>query len=222
MKSNNITRQTAFRFRRWSRHRYAVFCSIGHYVNIGRLSNRIADASTNKIKKNSSHIILHASREEETSSKEFADTSPIPELTKCLITLPVLSSETCRGGKRHRYITYPTLLPDKELRRTSDGALLTSPAATYHSITCINTSPRCSDFFYALPPLQMRSRLIHASATAGRNSHNYTIHIPKISLYDNQFIRCRSSVASLYLGITPVADIHGKTCRGRIYRTRRG
>ena len=199
MKSNNITRQTAFRFRRWSRHRYAVFCSIGHYVNIGRLSNRIADASTNKIKKNSSHIILHVSREEDTASKEFADTSPIPELTECLITLPVLSPDTCRGGKRHRYITYPTLLPDKELRRTSDGALLTSPAATYHSITCINTSPRCFEFFYAFSPLQMRSRTIHSSAKADRNSHNYTIHIPKISLYDNQLIRCRSFVASLYL-----------------------
>lgn len=36
------------RFRRWARHSYSVFCSIGKKVTIGHISSDIADASLRK------------------------------------------------------------------------------------------------------------------------------------------------------------------------------
>lgn len=40
----------SLRFRRWSRHSYAAFCSIGRHVTIGRLASDIVDASLRKEK----------------------------------------------------------------------------------------------------------------------------------------------------------------------------
>ena len=42
--------KVALRFRRWSRHSYSAFCSIGRIVTIGHLSQGIADASLRKDK----------------------------------------------------------------------------------------------------------------------------------------------------------------------------
>ena len=42
--------KVALRFRRWSRHAYSAFCSIGRIVTIGHLSQGIADASLRKDK----------------------------------------------------------------------------------------------------------------------------------------------------------------------------
>lgn len=42
--------KVALRFRRWSRHSYSAFCSIGKTVTIGHLSQGIADASLRKDK----------------------------------------------------------------------------------------------------------------------------------------------------------------------------
>ena len=41
---------TAIRFRRWNRSRYAAFCSIGKSVTIGMLKRSIADSSLRKAK----------------------------------------------------------------------------------------------------------------------------------------------------------------------------
>ena len=40
----------SLRFRRWSRHSYAAFCSVGRHVTIGRLASDIVDASLRKEK----------------------------------------------------------------------------------------------------------------------------------------------------------------------------
>lgn len=50
------------RFRRWSRNRFAAFCSVGRSVVIGRLKNSIADASLTKqsvfsVKKSEQHLL---------------------------------------------------------------------------------------------------------------------------------------------------------------------
>ena len=42
--------KVALRFRRWGRHSYSAFCSIGKTVTIGHLSQGIADASLRKDK----------------------------------------------------------------------------------------------------------------------------------------------------------------------------
>ena len=42
--------KVVLRFRRWSRHSYSAFCSIGKTVTIGHLSQGIADASLRKDK----------------------------------------------------------------------------------------------------------------------------------------------------------------------------
>lgn len=46
----NRYRMSSLRFRRWSRHAYAAFCSIGRHVTIGHLTAGIADASLRKEK----------------------------------------------------------------------------------------------------------------------------------------------------------------------------
>lgn len=186
MKNDSITRQTAFRFRRWNRHRYAVFCSIGRYVNIGRLSNRIADASTGKIKKKASQTYFQESHEEETGSEERVDTSPIPELTECLISLsrPALCLEACRKGIRQRKTIPPTPSSGKSLEQATYGTQHLFPAETYRDVICINASPRHSEPLVALRSLQGRRHTIRFATTVGRNSHNYTNHIQKVSFYD--------------------------------------
>ncbi len=45
----HILQKTALRFRRWCRHRYAAFGSIGRCVSIGTLSKGIVEASLRKV-----------------------------------------------------------------------------------------------------------------------------------------------------------------------------
>lgn len=54
MSSHNIC-QTVLHFHRWSRKRYAAFCSIGRCVNIGTLNYKIADCSLKKQNKDFCH-----------------------------------------------------------------------------------------------------------------------------------------------------------------------
>lgn len=48
LKRRFISSTHLLRFRRWSRNRFAAFCSVGRSVVIGRLKNSIADASLSK------------------------------------------------------------------------------------------------------------------------------------------------------------------------------
>lgn len=48
MKQKSVHKAVAVRFRRWSRKGYAIFCSLGKLVTIGRVCKSIADASQRK------------------------------------------------------------------------------------------------------------------------------------------------------------------------------
>lgn len=58
--------QTVLHFRRWSRKRYAAFCSLGRCVNIGVLNCKIADCSLKKQKvqllspENSANTVIYS------------------------------------------------------------------------------------------------------------------------------------------------------------------
>ena len=60
------TQQRIIRFRRWSRARYAVFCSIGAVVTIGCLAISIADKSVQKSSKTNTLSFV-------SSTKEYTD-----------------------------------------------------------------------------------------------------------------------------------------------------
>lgn len=60
------------RFRRWSRKRYAAFCSMGRYVMIGHLKNNIADASLSRI--TTSGVFKSFGFDENRDENQFRDT----------------------------------------------------------------------------------------------------------------------------------------------------
>ena len=48
MRGTRVHTGTVVRFKRWSRKRYAAFCSVGRVVTIGHVCKSIADASMSK------------------------------------------------------------------------------------------------------------------------------------------------------------------------------
>ena len=67
--SSHNTNQAVLHFHRWSRNRYAAFCSMGRCVNIGTLSCKIADCS---LKKQGIHL---------SCPRNFVDTNVYPSDT---------------------------------------------------------------------------------------------------------------------------------------------
>ena len=63
MFSQAKTQQRIIRFRRWSRARYAVFCSLGTVVTIGCLSVSIADKSVQKSTKANTLSFVSSTKE---------------------------------------------------------------------------------------------------------------------------------------------------------------
>lgn len=51
IRTSFIQKQCALRFCRWSRAKYAVFCSLHRYVTIGHVGKSIADSALRKTKK---------------------------------------------------------------------------------------------------------------------------------------------------------------------------
>lgn len=223
MKNNSyITQQTTFRFRRWSRHHYAVFCSIGRHINIGRLSNSIADVSTGKIGNKPSYTILHKPGERDTAEDQPADTSPVLELADGLAPLSGITSVTWQEYPCHEKGFGSIILSGKNHRQAASylSPTLTTGSGIGASIT--NRLPRCNDMASGLSPQSRHNHTFHFTASAGENGHPYTFDILKNNLlYDNEQFRCQTFVASLHIGITPATDLHGETCRRRIHRTRR-
>ncbi|MGL4292507.1 MAG: hypothetical protein ACRCSQ_02860 [Bacteroidales bacterium] len=85
--------QTALRFRRWNRSKFAAFYSMGRHVIIGQLKNTIADASLNK--QPFAYGIIHSAKELFTDSPEDTDPDEQPNqllLEKSLYELCILPS----------------------------------------------------------------------------------------------------------------------------------
>ena len=72
---NNKT--TSLRFRRWSRAKYAVFCSLASVISIGCLSVSIADKSLQKAVGVSCDIFNKTSFDSEIDASETNDTEAI-------------------------------------------------------------------------------------------------------------------------------------------------
>lgn len=72
---NNKT--TSLRFRRWSRAKYAVFCSLASVISIGCLSVSIADKSLQKAVGVSCDIFNKTSFDSEIDASEINDTEAI-------------------------------------------------------------------------------------------------------------------------------------------------
>lgn len=73
MNTHTHLSQVILHFRRWSRHKFAAFCSLGKCVNIGTLDYRITDISLKK--QTSPHITERISlidnEEKEKRPKDF-------------------------------------------------------------------------------------------------------------------------------------------------------
>ena len=71
--SSHNTSQAVLHFHRWSRNRYAAFCSMGRCVNIGTLSCKIADCSLKK-----QGILLSCPGDSDDTGIRFFDTDLPP------------------------------------------------------------------------------------------------------------------------------------------------
>jgi hypothetical protein len=86
MKKTAKTRQHVIHFRRWSRKGYAVFCSIGRCVLIGRLGKNVAEASLKKQKA----VCFWTSTEESGIDREREDEPDVPDLLRQRLSVSIL------------------------------------------------------------------------------------------------------------------------------------
>lgn len=70
MHNTSLHNPVSFRFRRWSRAGYAVFCSLGSNVTIGCLVGSIAEKALYKSEKTSSCSIITLNADDEFSETE--------------------------------------------------------------------------------------------------------------------------------------------------------
>lgn len=84
-------------FRRWNRHNYATFCSIGKCVNIGSVRKEIADKSLKKGLSTTSTdtIVGNMERSDKPSEEEHtAEGFFLPEILASTVDTPVTSCAT--------------------------------------------------------------------------------------------------------------------------------
>lgn len=105
MKYTHTYRPTVFRFRRWSRKGYAVFCSLGRLVTIGRGCKSIADASLRK----SGTMLLPVCTAPGRSTLEDAECPPGSEdaiSPSCPVAVCVFPVPVCEcGAGAHRLLS---------------------------------------------------------------------------------------------------------------------
>ena len=84
-------------FRRWNRHNYATFCSIGKCVNIGSVRKEIADKSLKKGLSITSTdtVVGNMERSDKPSEEEHtAESFFLPEILASTVDTPVTSCAT--------------------------------------------------------------------------------------------------------------------------------
>ncbi|MDB0680605.1 hypothetical protein PL418_03310 [Barnesiella intestinihominis] len=84
-------------FRRWNRHNYSTFCSIGKCVNIGSVRKEIADKSLKKgLSTTSTDIVVgNMERSDKPSEEEHtAGSFFLPEILASTVDTPVTSCST--------------------------------------------------------------------------------------------------------------------------------
>jgi hypothetical protein len=99
MKKTAKTRQHVIIFRRWSRKGYAVFCSIGRCVSIGKLGKNIVEASLKK-HKSSAAVCFWKSNEESHIDTERQDEPDVPDIFRQQLSvsiLPQTATQVCGG-----------------------------------------------------------------------------------------------------------------------------
>lgn len=70
MFKQTFKKASSIRFRRWTRAKYAIFCSLSATVTIGKLAVSIADKSLQKAVKVSLNSFLNTSSDESPDEKE--------------------------------------------------------------------------------------------------------------------------------------------------------
>jgi hypothetical protein len=96
MRKVTQTQPSVIHFRRWSRKRYAVFCSIGRCVSIRQVNKSVSDASLKKQKPSLTMPFLKLTGEPDSGEKEGeADESPSLLRLITILIQPQTVTETC-------------------------------------------------------------------------------------------------------------------------------
>lgn len=86
MKYTSLHNTKSIRFRRWSRAGYAVFCSLGSNVTIGRLVISISEKSLEKTGAISSSVAFTSTStstsEDEANDNEFSDIEAVLQIAQ--------------------------------------------------------------------------------------------------------------------------------------------
>lgn len=129
-KNQSILSFNTLRFRRWSRNRFAAFCSIGREVVIGKVKKSIADASLTKkpfLPSQSVCLKLINNEEYDPDEKELA----LTELLCIIFTttgLTTISTEAVAHPYIRLYLIYNNYAPFiKRLNLFMKGAFFFHP-----------------------------------------------------------------------------------------------